>query len=233
MRETYFCLMDVPIQLAGETMHLLGERAMLWEARQTLIISDLHLGKANHFRKAGIPVPNDVSRQNLSTLTKLLYRTKPKRVILLGDLFHSDHNRDWDAFVRWRKQFDETELVLVMGNHDILPDYLYEEVDMTIYRETMEEGPFLFSHHPKELQSSDDLESSDDSVSGLYRLSGHIHPGIRLVGKGLQSLRLPCFYFGERQGLLPAFGAFTGFHRIKPQNGDRVYAIAEGKVVGV
>ena len=44
------------------------------------------------------------------------------------------------------------------------------------------------------------------------------------------SMRLPCFWFGEKYGVLPAFGDFTGTHRIKPKKGDQVYVCA-GKVI--
>jgi hypothetical protein len=54
-----------------------------------------------------------------------------------------------------------------------------------------------------------------------------------MVGKGRQAITLPCFYFGKQQGLLPAFGAFTGIARIRPKKNDRVYVIAENKVMAV
>ena len=66
-----------------------------------------------------------------------------------------------------------------------------------------------------------------------YNLAGHIHPCVRLRGAGRQRLRLPCFYFGDRQGILPAFGTFTGLGDVEVQNGDRVFVIADDRVVEV
>ncbi|MDX1672145.1 MAG: hypothetical protein R3211_07370 [Balneolaceae bacterium] len=66
-----------------------------------------------------------------------------------------------------------------------------------------------------------------------YLLSGHIHPAVKLRGKARQSMKLPCFYFGKQQGVLPAFGHFTGTHVIKPQPDDRVYAIVNQRVVPI
>ncbi len=57
--------------------------------------------------------------------------------------------------------------------------------------------------------------------------SGHVHPGVRLQGKGKQSLSLPCFHFTEKQCIMPAFGEFTGKFIIKPNGKDRVYVIAK------
>jgi metallophosphoesterase superfamily enzyme len=67
----------------------------------------------------------------------------------------------------------------------------------------------------------------------LYNFAGHIHPGVSLRGKGRQALTLPCFYFGTNQAYLPAFGKFTGLARITPCKDDRVYVVAEDKVMPV
>ena len=65
-----------------------------------------------------------------------------------------------------------------------------------------------------------------------YALAGHVHPAVRLRGEG-ESLRLPCFWFGARYGVLPAFGAFTGTAEVRPREGDQVFVIAEDEVLRV
>ena len=50
-----------------------------------------------------------------------------------------------------------------------------------------------------------------------YFFSGHIHPGIRIDGAGRQSLYFPCFYFGKKYAVLPAFSRFTGAAVIYPE----------------
>ena len=68
---------------------------------------------------------------------------------------------------------------------------------------------------------------------GGYALAGHIHPAVWLTGCGDPGLRLPCFWFARRHGILPAFGAFTGSAVVKPRAGDQVFVIAEDEVVKV
>jgi uncharacterized protein len=51
-----------------------------------------------------------------------------------------------------------------------------------------------------------------------------------LMGKGRQSLRLPCFQIGGRISLLPAFGAFTGGHGVEQDNDRRIYVIGDHEV---
>ena len=42
---------------------------------------------------------------------------------------------------------------------------------------------------------------------------------------------LPCFCFGRRGALLPAFGIFTGHRVIRPARQDRIYVIAGDEVI--
>ena len=63
-------------------------------------------------------------------------------------------------------------------------------------------------------------------------LAGHLHPAYRVTGRN-DSVRLPCFWFGVRVGVLPAFGDFTGGKAIAPQPGDRVFVAAGDAVMAV
>ena len=56
---------------------------------------------------------------------------------------------------------------------------------------------------------------------------------VRLSGCGEKSLKLPCFWFGARYGVLPAFGAFTGTVEVLPRRGDQVFVVAEEEVLQV
>ena len=59
-----------------------------------------------------------------------------------------------------------------------------------------------------------------------------MHPCFSLQGRA-DNLRLPCFHFAPGVALLPAFGAFTGMHAIRPAAGDRVWVVADDSVVAV
>ncbi len=197
-------------------------KGIYWKEEKTLLIADLHLGKASHFRKAGIPVPQDVKQSNFDKFMALLLDLKPEKVLILGDLFHSDLNNCWEDFIYLCKQFKHIIFDLVIGNHDILDLETYAEANLNLYEEGRVIGPFIFTHHPLE-----------KVPKGLFNLCGHIHPSVRLNGKGRQSLRLPCFYFGEQQGILPAFGEFTGTFTISAKKEDFVFVIADEKVIRV
>ena len=216
--------------IAGETLVLHPFKAVFWKEKRTLMIADLHLGKVAHFRKEGVPVPTDVSNENWDKLISLLVDYKPERVIFLGDLFHSRLNKEWDTFCDILKQFNDITFELVLGNHDILPDAVYEDAQLTIVQEPYLVAPFCLTHHPVTTTLSEDATFAEGRY---YNLAGHIHPCVYLKGGGRQRLRLPCFYFGPKGGILPAFGAFTGMATVQPEIGAQVFVIAEQSVLKV
>ncbi len=189
-------------------------RVLFWKDENLLLLSDPHFGKVNHFRKNGIPIPGQLLENNYQRLEEVIDHFKPKTILILGDLFHSVQNQEWEYLKSFFKIYNEIDFHLVLGNHDIIKHYELEQSGLTIYNQ-LEIAPFLFTHIPIE-----------NYHKTKYNLSGHLHPGVRLKGSPGQSVKLPCFYFSSSQGILPAFGDFTGTFRIKPQKNDQVIAIA-------
>lgn len=213
--------------IAGERLQLFPQRAIFWPSKRTIFVADLHLGKINHFRRAGIPVPTRANDRNLEMIVDLVQLTRPERFVCLGDLFHSHYNPEWESFGELIKHFRSTSFELVMGNHDIMSDQQYRRKGIVVH-ERLHMAPFVLTHHP--LENHDSLPKS---VQSGYNLAGHLHPGVTMRGAGKQSVTLPCFYFGETAGLLPAFGTFTGLARIKPRKEDKVYVIADEKIIAI
>ena len=60
------------IEVAGERLLMLPQRALYWPARQMLAIADIHFGKAASFRAGGIPVPRGTTTENLQALDALV-----------------------------------------------------------------------------------------------------------------------------------------------------------------
>ncbi|RBC79810.1 phosphoesterase, partial [Xanthomonas oryzae pv. oryzae] len=79
---------SVQLQLAGETVELLGERALYRPAHRALLIADLHLGKADVFRRAGIGLPAGGTAHDLERLDALLAHRDVQALWILGDLLH-------------------------------------------------------------------------------------------------------------------------------------------------
>lgn len=196
-------------------------RAIFWEEEKALILSDLHLGKAAHFRKVGIAVPASIVQEDLFRLQRLITQYHPTQIIVVGDMFHSNENNDVQYFRIWRQQFAHIRFELVKGNHDIMPAPVYDTLQVTVH-EQLTIRNIHFMHEPCE-----------DDNGNNYTFSGHIHPGVAIAGVGKQRLRLPCFYFGRHCGILPAFGHFTGLAMLTPAAHETVFVIANKSIVQI
>lgn len=208
--------------IQGQKLELHPHKAIYWPAQKALLLSDLHLGKGAHFRKAGIPVPMGVTDDNFNRLRELIDVFHPARILLLGDLFHSDRNHIWRTFCDFTHQHDTIDFELVPGNHDIMPAAAYAEARLILRPEVYIVDSLCLSHHP--------LEAAD-IPTGTYNLYGHIHPCVRLIDAAGNGMKLPAFFFGSSGGILPAFGAFTGCAEVKTRAGDKVFVLAEGEVI--
>jgi DNA ligase-associated metallophosphoesterase len=216
----------VPHTISDNHFWLTADRCLFWEEEKALILSDPHFGKTGHFRQSGIAVPQQVYREDLQRLVSLLQHFKPRQLIVVGDLFHSRHNKELDLFQKWRKDFAQLHIHLVRGNHDILPENWYEETGIEVSKEELSIKNFYFRHDPGET-------FLNHPKKGSYYFSGHIHPGVSIKGNGKQSLRFPCFYFTKTFCVLPAFSRFTGTYRVEAGKEEIIFAIVENKLMKI
>ena len=208
------------IQL-DQKLILLPDRALFWKEEKMLIVADPHFGKAQVFRDGGIPVPGGTTAGDLLRLTGMMDQLRPSRLLFLGDLVHgrSDNIAGFSRQIdRWRKLHRDVQILLVTGNHDLLAgdppaQFRFDRIAVELVL-----GPFIFTHKPVLNES-------------LYGIAGHLHPAVTLTGKGRQKETLPCFCFGPRGAVLPAFGSFTGKQVIRPAPDDRIYVIAGSEVL--
>lgn len=207
-------------QLLGQQLQLLPTACLYWQEQQMLVLADVHLGKATHFRKAGIAVPPALALSGLHKLSEVIDYCKPESVVVVGDLFHSHANAENDLFVQWRQQYAQLPIHLVMGNHDVLPMQVYQQSGITVHAHSLLIPPFELVHQPP-----------TQPQPNRYYLSGHVHPAVRLKGSARQKITLPCFHFGAQVATLPAFGSFTGLHVIRTHKHDAVFAIAHHPTV--
>lgn len=206
------------LQLLNQQLTLDASKAFYWHEERALVLADVHLGKAGHFRKHGVPIPRQVHISDLQRVNSLISRYQPAKVLFLGDLFHSDSNEEWLDFVEWSNFQKGVEQVLIEGNHDILEPDSYRQTRM-ILMDRYESGPFSLTHEQEETEA--------------YNISGHVHPCVYLRGLARQGARLSCFHFGVQYGMIPAFGEFTGNHPIRPKKSDLIFAIGEGQLIGL
>jgi uncharacterized protein len=210
------------LRIRNNTFLLLPQKAIYWKEQNTILLSDLHIGKIAHFRKAGIALPQEGAQNNFNRLDEIIATTQPTNILFVGDLFHSDVNQEWDQFCNWRKQYPNIKMDIVLGNHDRLPPNFCDEYQIDIHPTELSIAPFVFAHHPRENFTADE-----------YVISGHVHPVVSLGGMARQYVTVPCFYFGLQQAILPSFGYFTGGYAIEISESDTVVAVAQNKLFAV
>ena len=215
-----------PIEWGGSTWQLRADRTLYWPERHTLIVADPHFGKAEYFRRSGIPVPAGTTRHNLERLDVALRETSAQRLIVLGDFFHSRQGVT-EALLgqlrQWRSRWDGLSMINLRGNHDRQAGDPPADLEIRC-----EAGPWrdqllpniAFAHEPC-------------VCSNAVTWCGHIHPAVQLEGLGKTRIKAPCFFLEKRSATMPAFGAFTGTKVLRPKPGDRVFAIGPGVVLEV
>lgn len=190
----------------SEKLALTNQRVLYWKKEDILILSDLHIGKAAHFRINGIPISAKVLDDDLERLKSLIEYFNPETLLVVGDLFHAEMNKELQIFHSWLAQFKTLNKVLVKGNHDRISKSIANMFyDWKVENELVL-NKIKFIHEPK-------VDEANYS-----QISGHIHPGVFIKGKGKQRFKLPCFQVYEKQLILPAFSLFTGLNTRVPKD---------------
>ncbi|MCV2877068.1 ligase-associated DNA damage response endonuclease PdeM [Rhodobacteraceae bacterium XHP0102] len=171
--------------------------ALYWPKADILVVSDLHLGKAERMarRGAGLLPPYDTP-ETLARLSEEITLYDPATVICLGDSFDDlEAARNLSPYLARRLGPMQAgrRWIWVLGNHDAGPVNLSGE-----HLDDVEVAPFVLRHI-----------AQTDLPSTAFEISGHYHPKLRISARG-RSLSRPAFLMDHHRLILPAFGAYTG-----------------------
>lgn len=149
-----------------------------------LLISDVHIGFEERFNREGFKITPSTDKM-LQTLTDLIHREKPDRLIILGDVkssFDRVNRNEWNNVPRFLEKITQlVEVSIIPGNHDggILP---------LLPREARLE--------PAELLIGDTglLHGHANPTAALSRVKrlimGHLHPSYSRYGSPLSGNRV-------------------------------------------
>lgn len=207
------------LTLFNQTLQLLPGKAVLLPDR-TLVVADLHLGKATAFQAKGLAIPEGDSDADLHRLGTLCEQVRASRIVINGDLFHSPAGLSPEI-----ERLLETWLFtvgvpveLVLGNHDRklarLPLWITAIA-------AVEHAGFHLVHDP--------ADAPDDRPV----VAAHWHPVAKIADGKRTSLRLPCFLLRRNVLVLPSFGSFTGGAIVDREKGDRVFVAPGDRVIEV
>jgi len=183
------------LTLHGETMHPLASGALWLPGSRTLVVSDLHLGKAErNARRGGGFWPPYENVETLDRLEREIDARDPACVVTLGDSFDDDacvEELDDGTRRRIERLVEARRWIWVTGNHDPAPSGLGGEgADAVTF------GPLTLRH------------IAEPDARG--EVSGHYHPKVGLRVRGGRRIARKCFVASDERVVLPAFGAFTG-----------------------
>lgn len=196
------------------------QKALFWEEAKALILADLHLGKAQHFRKNGMALSAESQAKDYENLQALINQWQPLRIIILGDLFHSEKNVDLSNFKNLIAVNSNVSFELVLGNHDILPISEYQKIGIKVLGETHQEAGILMTHYPQN-------ELVGDTT---INFCGHLHPAYFLQGKARQYMTIPSFVQTQINLVLPAFGVLTGLKSYDFPKNTAHFLIAQNSI---
>jgi len=212
---------------------LLPGRGALLPATRTLLVADLHLGKAATFRRAGIPIPEGSSQGDLARLEAIVRDHDVARVLVLGDLLHAASGCTPDVVTEFRAFRDRvaaTSVVLVLGNHDASARRLAGELGLDACLSSLDEPPLRFIH----IAAAATAEGEEPAVAGIgLVVAGHVHPRVMLRGPSGGRLADRCFHLDGGVLTLPAFGSFTGGQAVEITDAARVWLARDDAVVEV
>lgn len=216
------------LTISEQAVELLPHRAVYLVHSQTLLVADLHLGKAAAYRRLGQPVPQGTTTETLTRLSEALTIRPVKHLVILGDFLHSAHvhkaPQTLAAIAAWREQHSDLIVTLVRGNHDDKAGDPPIDLNIAVVNEPFSVDGFDCRHEQR-------LDRPPENQPFVF--AGHTHPVVTIRGKGHDRLRLVCFVVGTQYCLVPAFGAFTGGYEHERLDGEILYAIAQDHVIAL
>ena len=181
---------EYEFHLANEPLLALPCGALYVPRAQTLVVADLHLGKAERIaRREGRLTPPYEARETLARLAEVIEKWDPAEVICLGDSFDDNAvvaDLSDEIIMALARVMAGRSWTWIMGNHDPAPTALGGTHVAKLRR-----GGLVFRH------------IAEPGTCG--EVSGHYHPKVWLRGRGRAA-----FLCDTRRVILPAFGTYTG-----------------------
>jgi len=208
----------VEVELSGESLRVLPDRALWWPTESTLFVADVHLGRVATFRAHGAPVPGDTLGELLERLAGLVVARGADDLVVLGDFVHAAKGLPGPVVDRVAEALDALPAALrvVRGNHERQVGALPASWPVEVVEPGARFEPFELVHKPSECHSA-------------FALAGHLHPTTRLETVA-DRVEVPCFAFDDRRAILPAFHTMTDGIELSPREWE-LFLLADGEVL--
>lgn len=151
--------------------------ALFLKKQKTLILADLHLGFEEHLNKRGILIPRFQFNDTIKQLEKILKKTKPKTIIINGDLKHeygSIQTTEWKYILNLIDfLFKHTKkIIIIKGNHDVILEPILKKRNLEI--KTSYSNNNIYITHGHRIPESEEFKKAKTIIIA------HEHPAVTL-----------------------------------------------------
>lgn len=176
--------------------------------KDTLVISDIHLGYEEALIHQGYLIPRHQYKDTIERLNNILKKTKPKTIIINGDLKHqfgSILNQEYKDSINFLNYLlKKYKLILIKGNHDKILNVIAEKVNLKTQLFYNIDNIYIFHGDfiPKDL-----FFTNSKTI-----IIGHDHPAI-ILEKNKRFEKYKCFLRGKYKNksliIQPSFNTLT------------------------
>lgn len=167
-------------------------KALFLPKEKILVIGDLHIGYEAALIKSGFLAPKTQIKDLIQELRKTIEKTKPKKIIFVGDIEHS-FGYEYQEKVNFREvmefliqYFKDKDIIFLKGNHDTI-DYSFKGKMKNFYLKK----DIAFIHGHKDFK-----EIHDKKIKTI--ILGHIHPSVEFKDEHTNKKeKYKCFLTGK------------------------------------
>ncbi|MCC7574912.1 metallophosphoesterase [Candidatus Woesearchaeota archaeon] len=160
--------------------------------KKILILSDLHIGQDESMNANGFLVPRFQYDDLFKETQQIIRKTKPKIIILNGDIKHEFSGILREEWKRVKEYIDylqrKSEVILIKGNHDSILKPLAEKQGIQMVNHYLINN--LFVCHGDKIIKNNDYKKSKTIIIG------HEHPAVTLR-EGVRTEKYRCFLIGK------------------------------------
>lgn len=175
---------------------------------KTLILSDFHLGYEESLTSKGILIPKFQFKDIILRLKPILDKTKPKLIIINGDLKHEFGQISSEEWKNTLELLDflssYSKIILIKGNHDAVLEPIAKKRNIEIVT-SYTIGDIYICHGNR-------IPESKEFSKAKTIIIGHEHPALSLTDR-IRTEKFKCFLKGKYKRkeliVLPSFNLIT------------------------
>lgn len=159
--------------------------------KETLVLADIHIGYEEALNKQGLLVPRFQFKETEKRIKNILEKTKPRKIIINGDLKHefgTISETEWRHTLKILDLFKDKEIILIKGNHDTILGPIANKKNLTI-KDYYKINNMFICHGDKIL---DNINFSTSKII----IIAHEHPAI-VIGTKTRKETYKCFLKGH------------------------------------